>query len=639
MLSLLILLSQLLNAVFGLEIVYNPGEPGVAMSNPVLLQKLRALFKSDSLIKGGPIQAYLLPSTDAHQSEYLAPHDFRVKFLSNFSGSNAYVAVTEKEALLWTDGRYFVQANKQLSSDWKLMKQAQPDSITTEDWIVQNFNAGDRIGFDPSLHRYEAAASMIEKFAQNKITAVPIEQNLVDQFWDSRPPASDKKVIALNETEHGRPTTDKLRELRETLRKRKAQAIVLSELDDVVWLFNIRGADIPYNPLVYSVAFITMDQVHLFIDPKKTDDAVTAHLKEAGTELHPYEAATEYLRSWHEQHQGDVGYKVFIPSSTNYALGSLFGGKQNVTLGTSPVQITKAVKNKVELEGMRNAHIRDSAALIEFLFWLEGEMKADSKINELEAGKKVDHLRSLQPGFVDLSFDTISASGEHAALPHYKADEESGKQALDRQHVYLVDSGGHYRDGTTDVTRTVWYGSEVPAEFKTHNTLVLIGHIDNAAVNFPEGILGIRLDTLARAALWEKGLDFGHGTGHGVGHFLNVHEGPIGISYRTSNQDGQLKAGQILTIEPGYYLPGKYGIRIENCYELIKAPQEGFLEFKALTLAPIQKAIIDIPLLQQKHKDWLNAYHARVLDVVGPYLEKTGKRNELEWLKEQCTPL
>ncbi|CAJ0958304.1 unnamed protein product, partial [Mesorhabditis belari] len=602
------------------------------------LSQLRALFKDEALIGGSAIQAYLLPSTDAHQSEYLAPSDFRVRFLSNFSGSNAYVIVTEDKALLWTDGRYFTQADKQLSKEWTLMKQGLPETVTPEDWITENFNAGTRIGFDPSLHRFEQAQSMLEKFQQNKIIAVELQENLVDCFWTERPPASVKKVIALSQEQHGRSTSDKVREIREVLSKKKAKAVLFSELDDIMWLMNIRGFDIPFNPLAFSIVFVTETDLHLFIDLSKIDDTVAAHLNQENVQCHPYPTANHFLQNWHNENRAKPGYKIFIPQSTNYSLGSIFE-KQNIIVSISPIQLMKAVKNPIEMQGMRDSHVRDSAALVEFLCWLEKEVEAGNVVDEIIAAEKINHLRSEQSGFVDLSFDTISASGEHAALPHYKHDDETGKATISKNSVYLLDSGGQYRDGTTDVTRTVVIG-EGDKDFIEHNTLVLIGHIENAIVRFPKGILGIRLDTLTRKALWERGLDFGHGTGHGVGHFLNVHEGPCGISYRTSNPDGGLKAGMVLTIEPGYYLPGKYGTRIENCYELVDDSEHpGFLLFKELTLAPIQKSIIKKDLLEKKHIDWLNGYHERVLKIVGEYLLKNGKKFEYEWLKKQCSPL
>ncbi|CAJ0944804.1 unnamed protein product, partial [Mesorhabditis belari] len=445
-------------------------------------------------------------------------------------------------------------------------------------------------------------------------------------------------VIALNETQHGRPIGVKVREIRETLIKKKADAIIFSALDDIMWLMNIRGFDIPYNPLAFSIAFVTNSELHLFIDPTKIDKQVADHLNLGLVTVHSYDSANQFLQAWHEKNKSLQGYKVFVPNSTNYSLASIFG-KENLLVAMSPIQMMKAVKNSVEMAGMRASHIRDSAALIEFLHWLEVEVEAGHDVDEISAAEKVRHFRAQQPGFVDLSFSTISASGEHAALPHYKYDAETGKAKIVKGGVYLVDSGGQYHDGTTDVTRTVVIG-QGDDQFSFHNTLVLRGHIENAMAKFPKGIQGVRLDTLSRQALWEQGLDFGHGTGHGVGHFLSVHEGPCGISYRVSAGDEGLQAGMVLTIEPGYYLPGKYGIRIENCYELVEdAEHSAFLRFKELTLVPIQLTLIKKNLLEKKHVAWLNEYHATVLRVVGKYLLKTGKEAVYLWLEKQCVQL
>lgn len=291
---------------------------------------------------------------------------------------------------------------------------------------------------------------------------------------------------------------------------------------------------------------------------------------------------------------------------------------------------------------MRNSHLRDSAALVEFLCWLEKELLSGKRYTEIELADKIDHLRSLQDKYVTLSFDTISAVGDHAALPHYKPLGESGNRKAAANQVFLLDSGAHYGDGTTDVTRTVWY-TNPPKEFILHNTLVLKGHINLARAKFPDGIYGSRLDTLTRDALWKLGLDFEHGTGHGVGHYLNVHEGPIGIGHRSVPTGGELHASQVLTIEPGFYAKEKYGIRIENCYETVEAvvmsKAQNFLTFKSLTLVPIQTSIVDKSLLIEEEINWLNQYHARVLKEVGEHLQKRGKTDELKWLAEACKPI
>ncbi|WKX90549.1 hypothetical protein Q1695_009413 [Nippostrongylus brasiliensis] len=605
---------------------------------------VRAQFSSQKVLdatKGSPIKAYLLPSTDAHQSEYLADHDFRVKFLTGFTGSNATVAVTTKSAVLWTDGRYFTQAMEQLMPPFTLLKESTAESISVEDFLASQLEVGDWLAIDPTLHTYDGGLRLTRTLEGMGFHVAPVRQNLVDEFWNNRPPLQSKGPIVLSEKEHGRCVKDKLKELRQRIAQKKCSSIILAALDDIMWLLNIRGFDIKHNPLAYSYLLVTPSEVHLFMD--KDDDTVRGHLANEGVTLHPYAKAYEFMSSWHEKQKVDLKdkHRVFVPTSTNYLFGMLFA-HSSISEG-SPVQVMKGVKNPVELEGMRQSHIRDSAALVSFLMWVENELLEGRSYSEIEMAAKVDSMRAAVEKYMDLSFSTISAAGDHAAKPHYHSEGEEGKRQVTADQVYLVDSGAHYRDGTTDVTRTIWISSKspVPKEFIQHNTLVLKGHINLANTVFPQAITGIRLDTLSRHALWQAGLDFGHGTGHGVGHYLNVHEGPASIGHRTAayGSDCWVREGMVLTIEPGYYLVGKWGIRIENCYEVVKAKVPSgadFLGFRALTLAPIQTDLIDKSLLTETEVEWLNSYHDQVLFTVGGYLEKNGKAAELKWLEEQC---
>lgn len=605
---------------------------------------LRSQFTSQKVLdvtKGSPIKAYLLPSTDAHQSEYLSDYDFRVKFLTGFTGSNATVAVTNQKAVLWTDGRYFTQATEQLAPPFTLLKESQPDSITVEDFIAENLDVGDWIGIDPSLHTYENGLRLTRTLEGMGFHVALIRNNLVDVFWNNRPPLQPKGPIILSPEEHGRCVKDKLKELRQRIGQKKCNSVVLAALDDIMWLLNIRGFDIKHNPLAYSYLLVTPTEVHLFMD--KADDTVRKYLENEGITLHPYSAAYDFMSKWHEKQAAEnkSQHRVFVPTSTNYLFGKLFASCAIVE--GSPVQVMKGMKNPVELEGMRRSHIRDSAALISFLMWVENELREGRSHSEIDMAAKVDSMRAAMEKYVDLSFSTISAAGDHAAKPHYHSEGEEGKRLVTADQVYLVDSGAHYRDGTTDVTRTVWIASKssAPKEFIHHNTLVLKGHINLAKTVFPQALTGVRLDTLTRHAMWQEGLDFGHGTGHGVGHFLNVHEGPASIGHRTAayGSDCWIREGMVLTIEPGYYLVGKWGIRIENCYEVVKAKVASgadFLGFRALTLAPIQTDIIDKAMLTPAEVEWLNSYHDQVLSTVGAYLEKAGKNSELVWLKKQC---
>ncbi|KAI1723199.1 metallopeptidase family m24 domain-containing protein [Ditylenchus destructor] len=612
-----------------------PSEETPENSSPTSL--LRALFQDPGRLgTDEPIQAYVLPRTDAHQSEYLAESDCRVKFLSGFSGSNAYCVITETSALLWTDPRYYVQAHKELHPGWTRMDWREAKAIEPLDWIVENLPAETSVGFDPHLFGLVEGKNFVEKLRSFNLKPVPISKhNLVDLIWTNRPVEVPKKIICLLPSECGEDSKSKVERVREKMRKAKCDVIILTLLDDIAWLFNIRGSDIPYNPLVFSVAAITLNDVFLFIDEQKISSDVAQHL--AHVNIFSYTSAAEFLEKYH----------MWLPDSVNYCLGSLVEEKFVYTSG-SPVQPMKAVKNEVELAGMRNSHVRDSAALVQFLVWFRRELELGHLVDESRAAKQMDYYRSKLPLHISQSFTTISASEENSALPHYNPTDESGKKHVTKNSVYLLDSGGQYRDGTTDVTRTIYYGGEDGLQFADEHirkmfTLVLKGHINCAMACFPENIHGIRLEMLARQPLWQEGYDFGHGVGHGVGHFLNVHEGPIGISFKKYNADGLLKKGMVLTIEPGYYEEGRFGIRIENCYELVSAGPlpsgaKDYLTFSPLTLVPIQKSLIMKDLLEPKHIHWLNAYHNRCLEVVGKYLQEQGLQEEYNYLAEACLP-
>uniref|UniRef100_A0A0K0DYT7 Xaa-Pro aminopeptidase 1 n=1 Tax=Strongyloides stercoralis TaxID=6248 RepID=A0A0K0DYT7_STRER len=604
------------------------------------LQLLRNLMKNGSLTNGKIVNAYLLPRTDPHESEYISNHYQRVKFISGFSGSNAMVLVTDSKALCWTDGRYFDQAIQEFEEGWELMKQAVPDSITPTEWLSLNIPNGSVIGFDPHLVSQETVKTMKNKLEVMKMELLPIEKNFIDELWESRPKEDIKGVRLLGIEYTGEDVFSKIERLRKILKDKKCDSIILTLLDDIAWLYNIRGNDIDYNPVVFSYAFVTMDEAYLFINKKKLPEGYEEHLK--GIQIFDYEKVSDVLKEYHNNKSKDnIFYKMWIPSTTNYGLSSLIS-ETNIYDSLSPVQILKATKNETELKGMREAHIRDSSAVIEFLIWLEEELKSGKVLSEKIAMNKLDTLRSTKDKFVSLSFDTISAVNEHAALPHYKMTEKSSLP-LKFGDVYLVDSGGQYLDGTTDVTRTVIVGNNINNEFIDLFTQVLIGHIECAMAKFPEGILGCRLDSFARHCLWENGYDFGHGTGHSFGSFLNVHEGPGSIGFRNSNENGKLKAGQMMTIEPGYYRTLNWGIRIENCYEIIKcnvnSGASNFLTFSPLTLVPIQKKLINKNMLSIKQVNWLNDYHRVVYDTMTNYFTRYSQEKEILWLKEACAPI
>uniref|UniRef100_A0A7E4VS56 AMP_N domain-containing protein n=1 Tax=Panagrellus redivivus TaxID=6233 RepID=A0A7E4VS56_PANRE len=610
----------------------------VMTSNPKL-EAFRQLLVDNNL------NAYALPSTDAHQSEYLPDHEFRVRFISGFSGSNGFAVITADKALLWTDGRYFAQAEKEFEPGWTLMKEAVPEAISPEDWLGKNLNSGDTVGVDTRLFSYfrgKKFSSTLKSYGLNVTTQERHGRviNLVDDIWTTKPVPEIKTVTTLSLEECGKSTADKLADLRKTLVSKKCGSILLMGLDEIAWLLNIRGFDIPYNPLVYAVLLVTLENEYLFIDQAKLDEEARKHLNLQN--IMPYDVAADFLRSYNQNHVKNSP-KVFIPDSTNYVLGDLISD-EFVFKGASPVLIAKSIKNEVELAGIRDASIRDSAAIIRFLVWLRKELANGTHVTELDAAAKMDAIRAEFDKFVSPSFTTIAAADEHSAFPHYHPTEAEGHQQVRPDSVFLLDSGGHYRDGTTDVTRTVCFAAQPDPYFKKLFTFVTRAHIDNAATIFPDGVNGGRLDVTARQFLWSQGYDFSHGVGHGVGHFLNVHEGPIGIGYRTYSPEAGLHPGQVITIEPGYYEVGKFGIRFENCYEIVKVESTAsgatnFLAFESLTWVPIQTDLLELQYLEQKHIDWINQYHATCIAKVQPFLVEHDLTEELAYLDELTVKL
>uniref|UniRef100_A0A0N5ARI2 Xaa-Pro aminopeptidase 1 n=1 Tax=Syphacia muris TaxID=451379 RepID=A0A0N5ARI2_9BILA len=623
----------------------SPNFVSVNTRNPKL-EKIRALFDNKETKEkySRSISAYLLPRTDAHQSEYLAERDLRVQFISGFSGSNAFAIITLEKALLWTDGRYFIQAESELQPGWELMKEGDPNFSAPCDWLISNLSRSSLVAFDPQLYSYSNVRMLQRRLHAFNISVIPLQPNLVDILWTERPVETIRPVIALRKDEYGVETSDKLEELRKKLKAKKCSSTVVTALDDIAWLLNIRGSDIPYNPLVFSVLFITLDNIYWFVDKRKLSPEVIKHV--GVSEIHEYNEACKWITHWYlerSSNKDDLSL-IYIPDSVNYEIGSIFE-YDHCVFGSSIIHLMKSVKNVVELSGSRQCHVIDSAAIVCFLNWLEKQVvEKHVTVAEEEAANVIHSLRLKMPGFMGLSFETIAAVNEHAALPHYKMTSETGQCKITSDSVLLIDSGGHYRTGTTDVTRTVAFGAMVNEEFKRHFTLVLKGHISTAKLIFPDSINGIRIDLLARQHLWKDGLDFGHGVGHGVGHFLNVHEGPAGIGFRCYSPDGALHEKMIVTIEPGFYRKGCYGIRTENCYEIIKAinlrsGDGNFLTFKTLTYVPIQKSLIQLDLLTEEEIKWINDYHSLCYEKVSKVLYEFGYEEAVKWLSEACAPL
>ncbi|XP_063289686.1 xaa-Pro aminopeptidase 1 isoform X2 [Pelobates fuscus] len=611
-----------------------------------LLRQLRQTMRSPRSLSE-PIQAYIVPSGDAHQSEYIAPCDCRRAFISGFDGSAGTAIITEQNAALWTDGRYFLQAAQQIDSNWTLMKMGLKDTPTQEDWLVNMLPEGSRVGVDPFIIQTDQWKSMFLALKTAGHSMVPVEENLIDAVWEDRPSRPCQPLITLGLKYTGMSWKEKIETLRTRMAERKASWIVLTALDEVAWLFNLRGSDVEYNPVFFAYAIIGTNTIRLFINGDRLADPVvrehllldSSHPDAFRVQLEPYESVLPALQSI----CAGLGpkEKVWISDKASYALTEAIPKNHRYLSQCMPVCLAKAVKNASEIEGMRRAHIKDAVALCELFNWLEHEIPKGA-VTEILASDKAEEFRSQQKDFVELSFATISSTGPNGAIIHYKPVPETNR-TLSLNEIFLLDSGAQYKDGTTDVTRTVHFGSPTDYE-KECFTYVLKGHIAVSSAVFPNGTKGHLLDSFARSALWEVGLDYLHGTGHGVGSFLNVHEGPCGISYKTF-ADEPLEAGMILSDEPGYYEDGSFGVRIENLVLVISAKTKydfknrGSLTFEPITLVPIQTKMINIELLTDKEVEWVNTYHKKCRDVIGAELEKQGRLDALRWLIRETQPI
>ena len=577
------------------------------------------------------VAAYLVPSSDPHQSEYVPERWARREWVSGFTGSAGELAVGLTGGGLWTDGRYHLQARQQLrGTGIRLFPVGDKDVPDLEKHLAKTLPKGAAVGVDPAVLAMKRARRVARTLAPAGVVLKPIDENLVDAVRGPVPaPRARATVTPLPTRFSGESSASKLRRVRRAMRERAADALVVTTLDAIAWLFNVRGADVAYNPVVIAYAVVTPDEAILHVDRGKLDPAALAHLRRIAR-VEPYAGLRRTLRGL-----GRRKAAVWVdPETTSLMCARLLDGARPI-LAPSPIPRMKARKNEVELAGIRAAHRRDGAAMVRFLRWLERAVPAGG-VTEMGAAAKLDGLRAEGERFRGLSFPTIAGYAEHGAIIHYKVDEASDSP-LRPEGLFLVDSGGHYLDGTTDVTRTLLLGGRPTDTERDCYTRVLKGHIAIAAARFPAGTTGARLDTLARAALWQSGRDYAHGTGHGVGAYLNVHEGPQSISHRSTGV--ALEPGNIQSNEPGYYEPGAFGIRIENLVEVVRdeavAPAGDFLRFDTLTLCPIEKRLVEPALLSAAERGWLDAYHARVLDTLGPDLD----RDERAWLEGACAPL
>ncbi|SDA26101.1 aminopeptidase P family protein [Sphingomonas sp. NFR15] len=578
------------------------------------------------------LDGFVVPLTDEHMSEYVGDYAQRLAWLTGFQGSAGTAVVLPQEAAIFTDGRYTLQVREQVSAeDWQFVG---VPATSVAEWLGTHAAEGGRIGYDPWLHTSAWVAEAGRALAERGATLVPVDTNPVDAVWPDRPAPSDARLVVQDDAVAGASSAEKRAAIADWLAERKADAVVLSALDSIAWALNVRGRDVEHTPVALAYAIVDADgTAELFVAPEKIDDAVRQHLGNAVRLRDRADFAGTLA--------GFAGKRVAADPERAVAaiFDSLAAGGATVLPLRDPAVLAKAIKNPTEIAGHRAASARDGAALARFLRWAETALPAGGE-TELSAAAKLQAFREATGVWLDSSFDTISATGAHGASPHYKVTEQSNAPITPGQ-LYLVDSGGQYRDGTTDVTRVIPVGTPTE-EMRDRFTRVLKGHIALATAIFPPGTTGGQLDGFARRPLWEAGLDYAHGTGHGVGAYLSVHEGPQRIAqpfYPGGGPSEPLRAGMILSNEPGYYKAGEYGIRIENLILVepreIAGCEQAMLGFETLTFVPIERALIVAEMLSPAERAWLDAYHARVLAVLAPQMDEA----ERAWLAAKCAPI
>ena len=586
------------------------------------LSKLRSLMASKK------VSAYIVPSSDPHLSEYI-PDCWKLReWLSGFTGSAGTLVVAEKSAALWTDSRYFLQAEEELTgSGIELCKMGLPETHSLERWIANNIDKGKVVGFDGSLMAYSTAKKLIKDLEKLNLE-VDAQFDIIDKIWDKRPAYPKGKAFEHELRYAGQSVSEKIELIRQTLAKEGCNTCIMTALDEVVWAFNIRGNDVNYNPVVLSYGIISDDEAVLFIDMSKVDESLAYRLEGQGVEIMEYHMVEKYIKSLPKS-----SVIAIDETKINYNLASLISKKilKKATLSI-PTRL-KAIKNAVELENIRQSMVMDGVAMCQFLVWLEKNV-GKKTVTEITVAEKLLELRKKQQGFVSESFGSIVGYKEHGAIVHYSATPESAS-SIKPEGFLLVDSGGQYFQGTTDITRTI-HLSKPTEEEKLDYTLVLKGMIQLSMVHFPAGTRGAQIDALARMAMWRNGINYGHGTGHGVGAFLNVHEGPQSI--RPNENPVTLEPGMVQSNEPAIYRAGKYGIRTENliaCQVQAENEYGKFYSFETLTLCPIDTMPIIVEILTSEEREWLNEYHRMVYERLSPELNAEMK----EWLAKMTKAL
>lgn len=584
------------------------------------------IVKLREQMKEKGIDIYIVPTADFHQTEYVGEYFKARKFITGFSGSAGTAVITKTEARLWVDGRYFIQAAKQIEGTTvEMMKMNQPGVPTIDEYLEETLGEGETLGFDGRVVsmgdglRYKASV-------ERKNGKIIYDYDLIDAIWEDRPPLSREPAFILEQKYAGETTASKLTRIREYMRNCGANVHVVTTIDDICWTLNIRGNDIEFFPLVLSYAIITMDRMHLYIDETKLSDEMKEVLAADDVVLHPYNDIYEDIKAYGE---GDC--LLLDPVRVNYAMYSNISDKVRKVEERNPEILFKAVKNPVEIENMRKAQIKDSVAHVRFMKWLK-ENVGKMKITEMSASDKLDEFRAEMGGFIRPSFEPISSYGEHAALCHYTSSPETDVE-LKEGNIFLTDTGAGFYEGSTDITRTYALG-EIPDIMKEHFTLILMCNLSLASAKFMEGCVGMNLDLLARKPLWDRGLDFNHGTGHGLGYLLSIHESPAGFRWRyRPGETAELMEGMIMTDEPGIYFEGSHGVRLENeilVRKGVKNEYGQFMYFEPITYVPMDLDAVKVEMLSEEYKTLLNDYHKTVYEKVSPYLND----EEKEWLKK-----
>ncbi len=580
-------------------------------------------------LKKRGLDGFVLPRADAHQNEYVAPSEERLAWLSGFTGSAGFLVVLADKAALFVDGRYTLQVKEQV--DGGLFSIEHLVDSPPHKWLEDHLTAGAKIGYDSWLHTADGAERLAKGCTNAGATLVPVEGNPVDTVWTDRPEPPLAPIILHDMRFSGEAPADKLKRTRAEIAKAKIDALAISDAHNIAWLFNIRGSDVAHTPLPLSFAIVPAEgRPVIYLDGRKLTNSVRDNIETLADIRDP----SDFIRDLEKL--GNQKRSIRIDQATGAEIVNrvIVEAGGNVSRGPDPVTALKAVKNKAEIEGTRAAHLRDGAAMVRFLAWFDREAPS-GKITEIDAVEALESFRRETGQLKDVSFPSISGSGPNGAIVHYRVTQKTNRRIASGE-LFLIDSGGQYEDGTTDITRTIAVG--IPsADIRRHFTLVLRGHIAIATAIFPDGVSGAQLDTLARQFLWQQGLDFDHGTGHGVGSYLSVHEGPARISKLGTVP---LKRGMILSNEPGYYKTGRYGIRIENLILVSAGPspvgaEKSLNEFETLTLAPIDRRLIDPALMTESEIAWLDAYHTRVATTLTALVHGP----DLEWLKQATRPL